>query len=159
MTTLLKHLVCCWITWQTAQKKITQKLFQFSSLGVNAWWKPKLNLWDLSGRIIFSVTSIFKLIFLKLGIRELALTLTLIVDMVIKSWSGYIISLEESSFCVTWKRTRWSLNFLLTLKCYTSGFLENKNKILFNIIEVENVYGIVSGRITKWIQLNTGPHT
>ena len=45
--------------------------------------------------------NVFKIIFLKLEIRELALTLSLMVNMVIKLWSEYIISLEVSSFYVT----------------------------------------------------------
>lgn len=97
-----------------------------------------MNQWDLCGRNIFCITmNVFKMIFLKLGIRGLALTLTLIVDMVIKLWSGYIISLELSSFYVTWKRRTRPLNFLLTLKCYIPGFLENKNQTWFSIIEAE----------------------
>ena len=53
-------------------------------------------------RNIFYITmNVFKIIFLKLEIRELALTLSLMVNMVIKLWSEYIISLEVSSFYVT----------------------------------------------------------
>ena len=80
-------------------------------------------------RNIFYITmNVFKIIFLKLEIRELVLTLSLMVNMVIKLWSEYIISLEVSSFYVTWKRKTMSLNFLLTLKCYIQGFLENKTQ-------------------------------
>ena len=124
--------ICLWLihfdVWQNQYNIVKFKNKIKNCLGVKIRLKIwNLNVWDLCGRNIFYITmNVFKIIFLKVEIWELALILSLMVNMVIKLWSEYIISLEVSSFYVTWKRKTMALNFLLTLKCYGQGFLENK---------------------------------